>query len=163
VSDTTFIAARQGWLYLAIVIGLYSRKVVGGSMSASNHAQLVCDALSMAITNRKPKADLLHHSDQGITYTSNVYRNLLNQYQITSSMSRKGNCYDNAVAERFFGNLKNELTYHHASKTRQEAKSSIFDYIECFYTPRARSNRKRLHQTLNYHFPVEYEMMQAVA
>lgn len=157
VTDTTFIATRQGWLYLAIVVDLYSRKVVGWAMGASNNSQLVCDALTMAIDHRQPKAGLLHHSDQGITYTCNQYRNLLDQHGMISSMSRKGNCHDNAVAESFFGNLKNELTYHHDFRTRQDAQSAIFDYIECFY------NRKRLHQTLNYQTPVEYETMQAVA
>ena len=157
VTDTTFIATRQGWLYLAIVLDLYSRKVVGWAMGTSNNSQLVCDALSMAIEHRQPQRGLLHHSDQGITYTSNQYRNLLEQHGMISSMSRKGNCHDNAVAESFFGNLKNELTYHCDFRTRQEAKSAIFDYVECFY------NRKRLHQTLNYKTPVEYETMQAVA
>lgn len=157
VTDTTFIATRQGWLYLATVIDLYSRKVVGWAMDKSNNSQLVCDALSMAIDHRQPMPGLLHHSDQGITYTSNQYRNVLKQYGMISSMSRKGNCHDNAVAESFFGNLKNELIYHCDFRTRQEAKSAIFDYIECFY------NRKRLHQTLNYKTPVEYEAMQAVA
>ena len=157
VTDTTFIATRQGWLYFAIVLDLYSRKVVGWAMGASNNSQLVCDALSMAIEHRQPQRGLLHHSDQGITYTSNQYRNLLEQHGMISSMSRKGNCHDNAVAESFFGNLKNELTYHCDFRTRQEAKSAIFDYVECFY------NRKRLHQTLNYKTPAEYETMQAVA
>jgi transposase InsO family protein len=157
VTDTTFIATRQGWLYLATVIDLYSRMVVGWAMSASNNSALVCDALSMAIENRRPNPGLLHHSDQGITYTSNQYRKLLEQHKMISSMSRKGNCHDNAVAESFFGNLKNELTYHHDFKTRQDAKSTIFDYIELFY------NRNRLHQTLNYQTPVEYEAMKVVA
>ena len=157
VTDTTFIATRQGWLYLAVVIDLYSRKVVGWAMSANNNRQLVCDALKMAIRHRQPKVGLLHHSDQGNTYTSTQYRELLSQHGMIASMSRKGNCHDNAVAESFFGNLKNELTYHHDFMTRQEAKSAIFDYIEMFY------NRNRLHQTLNYQTPVEYETMQAVA
>lgn len=157
VTDTTFVATRQGWVYLAVVIDLYSRKVVGWAMSASNNSQLVGDALTMAIEHRQPKAGLLHHSDQGITYTSNQYRQLLEQHGMIASMSRKGNCHDNAVAESFFANLKNELTYHHDFNTRQDARSAIFDYIELFY------NRNRLHQTLNYQTPVEYETMQAVA
>ncbi len=157
VTDTTFIPTRQGWLYLATVIDLYARKVVGWAMNNSNNRQLVCDALNMAIAHRQPKPGLLHHSDQGITYTSSQYRELLNQHQMISSMSRKGNCLDNAVAESFFANLKNELTYHRDFKTRDEARSAIFDYIELFY------NRKRLHQTLDYTSPDAYERMQAVA
>ena len=157
VTDTTFIVTRQGWLYLAVVIDLYSRKIVGWAMSARNNRQLVCDALAMAIRHRQPKAGLMHHSDQGNTYTSTQYRELLSRHGMIASMSRKGNCHDNAVAESFFGNLKNEMTYHRDFMTRQEAKSAIFDYIELFY------NRNRLHQTLNYKSPVEYEIMQAVA
>jgi putative transposase len=157
VTDTTFIATRQGWLYLAIVIDLYSRKVVGWALEARNNTELVCHALLMAIDDRQPKPGLLHHSDQGNTYTSHQYRGLLEQHKMISSMSRKGNCHDNAVAESFFGNLKNELTYHRDFKSRQEARSAIFDYIELFY------NRNRLHQTLNYQTPVEYETMRAVA
>jgi len=157
VTDTTFIPTRQGWLYLATVIDLYSRKVVGWAMSNNNNKQLVCDALTMAIQHRQPEPGLLHHSDQGITYTSSQYRELLKQHNMITSMSRKGNCHDNAVAESFFANLKNELIYHHDFKTRSEARSAIFDYIELFY------NRKRLHQTLNYQTPDEYERMQGVA
>ena len=157
VTDTTFVPTRQGWLYLATVVDLYSRMVVGWAMSASNNSQLVCDALGMAIEHRAPQAGLLHHSDQGITYTSVQYRELLKENGITASMSRIGNCHDNAVAESFFANLKNELTYHRDLKTRQEARTAIFDYIELFY------NRKRPHQTLNYRSPVEYETMRAVA
>ena len=157
VTDTTFIPTRQGWLYLAVVVDLYARKVVGWAMGASNNSQLVCDALKMAVDHRQPKPGLLHHSDQGGTYTSAQYRHLLNQHQMISSMSRKGNCHDNAVAESFFGNLKNELIYHQDFRTRQAARSAIFDYIELFY------NRKRLHQTLNYQTPEQYERMQAVA
>lgn len=157
VTDTTFIPTRQGWLYLATVMDLYSRKVVGWAMRSSNNRQLVCDALNMAIAHRQPKAGLLHHSDQGITYTSSQYRALLNQHQMLSSMSRQGNCHDNAVAESFFANLKNELIYHRDFRTRDEARTAIFDYIELFY------NRKRLHQTLHYRTPEEYERMQAVA
>ena len=157
VADTTFVPTRQGWLYLATVVDLYSRMVVGWAMSTSNNSQLVCDALGMAIEHRAPQVGLLHHSDQGITYTSVQYRELMKQNSIIASMSRVGNCHDNAVAESFFANLKNELTYHRDFKTRQEARTAIFDYIELFY------NRKRPHQTLNFYAPVEYETMQAVA
>jgi len=157
VADTTFIPTRQGWLYLAVVLDLYARQVVGWAMSASNNGQLVCDALTMAITHRQPKPGLLHHSDRGNTYTSVQYRGLMEEHGMTISMSRTGNCHDNAVAESFFANLKNELTFHRDFMTRQEARSAIFDYIELFY------NRKRPHQTLNYQSPVEFETMRAVA
>lgn len=157
VADTTFVPTRQGWLYLAIVLDLYSRQIVGWAMSASNNRQLVCDALTMAIEHREPSAGLLHHSDRGNTYTSAQYRELMNAHQMKISMSRTGNCLDNAVAESFFANLKNELTFHQDFSTRQEARSAIFDYIELFY------NRKRPHQSLNYQSPVEYETMRADA
>ena len=148
---------RQGALYLAIVLELYSRQIVGWAMSASNNRQLVCDALNMAIMHRQPKSGLLHHSDRGITYTSAQYQALLEDHGMQVSMSRVGNCHDNAVAESFFANLKNELTFHYDFRTRQAARTAIFDYIELFY------NRKRPHQTLNYLSPVEYETMWAVA
>lgn len=157
VADTTFIPTRQGWLYLAVVLDLYARQVVGWAMSASNNRQLVSDALNMAVAHRRPAAGLLHHSDRGNTYTSTHYRELLEKHGMRVSMSRTGNCHDNAVVESFFANLKNELTFHCDFKTRQEARSAIFDYIELFY------NRKRPHQTLNYQSPIDYETMQAVA
>jgi len=157
VADTTFVSTRQGWLYLAIVLDLYARQIVGWAMSTSNNRQLVCNALNMAIAHRQPEAGLLHHSDRGNTYTSTQYQALLETNGMRVSMSRTGNCHDNAVAESFFANLKNELTFHHDFNTRQEARSAIFEYIELFY------NRKRPHQTLNYRSPVEYETMQAVA
>ena len=111
----------------------------------------------MAIVHRQPEAGLLHHSDRGITYTSAKYQALLQEHGMSVSMSRVGNCHDNAVAESFFANLKNELTFHRDFKTRQEARSAIFNYVELFY------NRKRPHQTLNYRSPVEYETMRSVA
>jgi len=157
VADTTFIPTRQGWLYLAVVLDLYARQVVGWAMSASNNRQLVCAALNMAVSHRRPAVGLLHHSDRGNTYTSVQYRELLEKHGMRVSMSRTGNCHDNAVVESFFANLKNELTFHCDFKTRQEARSAIFDYIELFY------NRKRPHQTLNYQSPVDYETMRAVA
>jgi putative transposase len=126
-------------------------------MNTRNNRQLVCDALNMAIKHRQPGAGLLHHSDRGITYTSAQYRALLQEHGMKVSMSRVGNCHDNAVAESFFANLKNELTFHYDFRTRQEARTAIFDYIELFY------NRIRPHQTLNYRSPVEYETMRAVA
>lgn len=157
VTDTTFISTRQGILFLAVVIDLYARQVVGWAMSASNNKQLVCDALNMAVSHRQPTTGLLHHSDRGSTYTSAQYKEILMKHGMVLSMSRTGNCHDNAVAESFFANLKNELTFHCDFRSRQEAKSAIFDYIEIFY------NRKRPHQTLNYASPVEYETMQTVA
>ena len=157
VTDTTFIPTRQGTLFLAVVIDLYARQVVGWAMGASNNKQLVCGALNMAVAHRQPTAGLLHHSDRGSTYTSSQYKELLIEHGMVMSMSRVGNCHDNAVAESFFANLKNELTFHHDFKTRREARSAIFDYIEIFY------NRKRPHQTLNYASPVEYETMRTVA
>lgn len=112
VTDMTFIATRQGMLFLAVVIDLCARQVVGWAMSASNNTKLVCDALNMAISHREPKAGLIHHSDRGSTYTSAQYKALLSEHDMVMSMSRVGNCHDNAVAESFFANLKNELTFH---------------------------------------------------
>lgn len=157
VTDTTFIPTRQGMLFLAVVIDLYARQVVGWAMSGNNNATLVCDALKMAIAHRAPEAGLIHHSDQGSTYTSAQYKALLAEHGMIMSMSRVGNCHDNAVAESFFANVKNELTFHRDFKTRQEARSALFEYIELFY------NRKRPHQTLGFASPAEYETMQAVA
>jgi len=131
--------------------------VVGWAMSANNNWELVCDALSMAITHRSPKTGLLHHPDRGNTYTSVQYRELMKKHDMKVSMSHVGNCYDNAVTESFFANLKNELTFHCDFRSRQEARSAIFDYIEIFY------NRQRPHQTLNYTAPVDYERLRAVA
>ena len=151
VSDTTFIATREGWLYLAVVLDLFSRQVIGWSMGTKNNAQLVCDALTMAIWRRGNTSDVIVHSDQGSTYASFSYQNLVKKYELKCSMSRKGECLDNAVAESFFGSLKNEWVYHQAYKTRTIAKQSIFEYIEVFY------NRQRRHAFLNYMTPVEYE------
>jgi len=152
VSDTTFIPTRQGWLYLAIVLDLYSRSIVGWSMSNKNDAQLVCDALTMAVWRRKPKPGLIIHSDQGSTYASSQYQSLINHHKMRCSMARKGECLDNAVAESFFGSLKNEQVYHEDYKTRSEAKQKLFQYIEVFY------NRKRRHAYLDYKTPYEFEL-----
>lgn len=151
VSDTTFIASRQGWMYLAVVLELYSRKVIGWAMSHRNNAELVQDALTMAIWRQGHVNNVIVHSDQGSTYASSRYQQQLLQNNLTCSMSRKGECLDNALAESFFGTLKNELIYHEDYKNRGEAKQSIFEYIEVFY------NRKRRHAFLNYMTPVEYE------
>ncbi len=151
VSDTTFIATREGWLYLAIMLDLFSRQVIGWSMGTKNDTALVQDALTMAIWRRGQVKDIIVHSDQGSTYASGSYRQQLLVNNLHCSMSRKGECLDNAVAESFFGTLKNELIYHEDYRTRSEAKQSIFKYIEVFY------NQRRRHSFLNYMTPVEYE------
>lgn len=157
VGDVTFIATREGWLYLAVLLDLFSRKVVGWAMGNRQDRSLVIDALMMAIEHRRPKPGLIHHTDQGILYATSAYRAILSQQQMIPSMSRKGDCYDNAVAESFFSNLKNELTWHHDFRLRDEARAAIFDYIEVFY------NRQRSHQTLGYVSPMRYEEQYVVA
>lgn len=156
-SDITFIETREGWLYLAIVLDLYSRAIVGWSMSSKNDGQLVRNAVCMAIEQRNISQPVLVHSDQGCQYTAAAYQDLLKQHNLICSMSRKGDCYDNAVAESFFNTLKNELVYDERYHTRAEAKQSIFSYIELFY------NRKRRHSHIGYKAPLEYENMMAVA
>lgn len=151
VSDTTFIPTREGWLYLAVILELFSRQVIGWAMSTKNNSELVQDALTMAIWRRGRVKDVIVHSDQGSTYASSSYQQQLSGHCLRSSMSRKGECLDNAVAESFFGTLKNELIYHEDYKTRSQARQSIFEYIEVFY------NRYRRHASLNYLTPVEYE------
>jgi len=151
VSDTTFIGTREGWLYLAVILDLFSRQVIGWAMSTKNNADLVHNALTMAIWRRGKVKDVIVHSDQGSTYASSSYQQYLKENQLHCSMSRKGECLDNAVAESFFGTLKNELVHHEDYKTRAQAKQSIFEYIEVFY------NRQRRHAFLNYMTPVEYE------
>jgi putative transposase len=151
VSDTTFIGTREGWLFLAVILDLFSRQVIGWAMSNSNKAELVQDALTMAILRRGKKENVIVHSDQGSTYASGSYQRQLSDNKLCCSMSRKGECLDNAVAESFFGTLKNELVYHEDYKTRVQARQSIFEYIEVFY------NRQRRHAFLNYMTPVGYE------
>lgn len=151
VTDTTFIGTREGWLYLAVILDLYSRRIIGWAMSKRNNTQLVQDALTMALWRRGNVNDVIVHSDQGSTYASGAYKQQLSDNQLRCSMSRKGECLDNAVAESFFGSLKNELVYHEEYKTRAEARQSVFEYIEVFY------NRKRRHAFLNYMTPVDYE------
>ena len=151
VSDTTFIPTREGWLYLAMILDLFSRQVIGWAMSTKNNTELVQYALTMAIWRRGKVKDVIVHSDQGSTYASGGYQQQLSDNKLRCSMSRKGECLDNAVAESFFGTLKNELIYHEDYKTRAQARQSIFEYIEVFY------NRKRRHAFLNYMTPVEYE------
>jgi putative transposase len=152
VGDITYIYTQEGWLYLAVVIDLYSRQVVGWSMAEHMRAKLVNDALLMAVWKRKPGKGLIWHTDRGSQYASDSHRSLLKEHGITQSMSRKGNCWDNAVSESFFHTLKTELVHHQSYQTRDEAKQDIFDYIEVFY------NRERLHSTNNYLSPVDYEM-----
>lgn len=157
VGDITYIPTNEGWLYLATVIDLYSRRVVGWSMDDNMKAELVNKALLMAIWQRKPPKGLVWHTDRGSQYVSNSHLKIIQQHGITQSMSRKGNCWDNAVAESFFHTLKNELVYQHKFKTREEAKNVIFEYIEVFY------NRIRIHSTNNYLSPMEYEEIQKIA
>ena len=155
VSDTTFIPTREGWLFLAVVLELFSRQVIGWAMSKSNNAELVQDALTMAIWRRGKVEGVIVHSDQGSTYASGDYQQQVAQCDLICSMARKGECLDNAVAESFFGSLKNELVHHEDYRTRQQARQSIFEYIEAFY------NRQRRHATLDYMTPAEFEAMYA--
>jgi transposase InsO family protein len=150
--DITYIHTREGWLYLAVVIDLYSRQVVGWSMAEHMRAELVNDALLMALWKRKPETGLLWHSDRGSQYASDSHRQLLKHFGIRQSMSRRGDCWDNAVSESFFHTLKTELVHHRCYQTRAEAKQDLFEYIEVFY------NRERLHSAINYWSPVDYEM-----
>ena len=150
-SDITYIPTDEGWLYLAGVLDLCSKTAVGWSMGESMDRRLVIDALTMAYRRRKPCEGLIHHSDRGSQYASEDYRNLLRSYGMQMSMSRKGNCWDNAPMESFFGTLKKELVYHRKYRTREEARRDIFEYIEVFY------NRERLHSSLGYLSPTDYE------
>jgi transposase InsO family protein len=151
VGDITFIPTREGWLYLAVLLDIYSRRIVGWAMSDRQNRQLAIDALVMAIERRHPKPGMLHHTDQGLLYATPDYRAILKAHHMIASMSKKGDCYDNAVAESFFSGLKNELTWDQDFRTRVEARSAIFEWIEMFY------NRERLHETLDYVSPVRYE------
>ena len=157
VSDITYINTGEGWLYLAVVIDLYSRKVVGWSTHKRMKAKLVCDALKMALWQRRPKPGLIHHSDRGSQYGSDAFRQLLRDNKIVGSMSRKGNCWDNAVGESFFGSLKQERVQWYDYRTRNEARQDIVQYISMFY------NSFRLHSTLNYVCPNDFEKQQKAA
>ncbi len=150
-SDITYIETGAGWLYLAVVIDLFSRRVVGWAMAEHLRASLTLSALEMAILQRRPEPGLLHHSDRGVQYACADYQKRLRAIRAEVSMSDKGNCYDNAPVESFFQTLKTELIYHRRYATRREAKSEIFEYIECFY------NRQRLHSTLDYCSPADWE------
>ena len=156
VSDITYVRTRSGWLYLAAVLDLYSRKIVGWAMAPTMPAELVCNALQLAICQRQPRAGLIVHSDRGSQYASHEHRNLLNKYGCIGSMSRKGNCWDNAVMERFFLNLKMERVWRQDYANHEEAKRNINDYIINFY------NSQRLHSTLGYVSPNNYEANMAI-
>lgn len=157
VGDITFIPTRRGWLYLAVLVDLYARRVVGWSMSERINEALVRDALAMAIHRRRPSPGLIHHSDQGVQYRSAGYQRLLKTHDMLPSMSRKGNCHDNACAESFFSTLKNELTWHADFADRDEARAALFDFIEIYY------NRGRDHQYLDYRSPAAFEELTDVA
>jgi transposase InsO family protein len=152
LADITYIITKKGWLYLAAVMDLCSRRIIGWSMSSRITSQLSLDALRMALSRRDPKAKtLLHHSDRGIHYACKAYQQLLHQKGIQASMSRKGVCYDNAVMESFFSTLKTERVFARTYRSHDEAQQDLFEYIEIFY------NRKRRHSSLSYASPVEYE------
>jgi len=152
-SDITYVKTEEGWLYVSVSLDLFSRKVVGLSMGASLETPLVVKTLDQAFTHRKPNKGLMHHSDRGCQYTSKHFKGFMEEYDVKLSMSHKGCCYDNAVAESFFHTLKTEHVDFCRYRTREEAINSIFEYIEVFY------NRQRLHSTLGYYSPVEYEKL----
>jgi putative transposase len=151
VGDMTVVPRGTGWLHLAVIMGLYSRRVVGWAMGSQRGQALAIQALQIAIEQRDPAPGLLHHTNQCSAYTGADYHALLTKIGAKSSMSRRGNCYDNAVVESFFSNLKNELTHHRHFFSREEARAAIFEYVELFYS------RQRAHATLQYASPVEYE------
>ena len=151
VTDITYVWTDEGWSYLAAILDLYSRSVVGWALAATLSTELPMAALKMAIQRRRPEADLLHHSDRGCQYTSFEYRTALAHHGITVSMSRTGNCWDNAVAESFFATFKNELVHGRSWSSRLELRAAAFEYIESFY------NRRRLHSSLDYKTPAEVE------
>lgn len=151
VADVTFIPTREGWIFLAVVLDLYSRKIVGWSMGDRLTSELTCNALTHAIASRQITHGILVHSDRGKEYYANAYQKLLTEHGMQCSMSRLGNCYDNAVMESFFHSLKVEQVHNDDYRTKAQAKSAIFDYIEIFY------NRKRKHSYLNYQSPVDFE------
>lgn len=155
VADITYVRSWQGFLYLAVVIDAFSRRVVGWSMRADLAAELVVEALAMAVWNRRPAPGLVHHSDQGTQYTSLAFGRRCREARIARSMGGVADCYDNAVCESFFATLKTELLYRRSWPTREEAKTAIFDYVESWYNPRRR------HSTLDYLSPVEYEQRRA--
>ena len=150
VSDITYIWTDEGWLYLAVVLDLFNREIVGWSIKPRMTADIVIDALMMAWFRRKPAAGLIHHSDRGSQYAAETFQGALTRYGMVCSMSRKGNCWDNAPAESFFNSLKNERVHGTRYATREEAIADLFDYIEVFY------NRSRRHSTLGYRSPTQF-------
>ncbi len=153
VADITYLWTSEGWLYLAIVLDLFHRQIVGWSMSNRINRKLVMDALRMGVWRRRPAPGLIFHSDRGSQYCSNDFQKMLKTHKIISSMSRKGDCWDNAVAESFFGSLKTERVFFTKYNTREEARRDVVDYIEMFY------NSKRRHSYLGYLSPKEFEAM----
>jgi transposase InsO family protein len=151
LGDITYVSTDEGWLYLAGVLDLYSRRLTGWAMSEHIDTKLILAAWGMALTHGQPAAGLVFHSDRGVQYASHDYRHALQQAQTVASMSRKGNCYDNAAMESFWSTLKHELIYRRHFKTRAEARQAIFDFIETFY------NRRRLHSSLGYRSPIDFE------
>ena len=155
VSDITYLACEEGWEYLATVMDLYSRRIVGWAMQSTLERSLTLKALEMAIAQRRPAPGLIHHSDRGVQYACADYQAALARQGMVPSMSRKGDCWDNAPKESFFGTLKCELCYHWSRPPRAEARREVFEYLEVFY------NRRRLHSSLGYQSPVVFEMQSA--
>jgi transposase InsO family protein len=152
VTDITYIPTSEGWLFLSVILDVFSRTIVGWAMDKNMKTELCLRALRMAYFKRRPGKDLIHHSDKGSQYCSYEYRAQLQEYKMLCSMSGKGNCFDNAMAESFFHTLKTELTFHEKFETREEAKNKIFEWIEVFY------NRQRLHSSLKYKSPINFEL-----
>ena len=157
VTDITYLPTKEGWVYLAAVVDLFSRKIVGYSMADNMLVRLALDAMSNALENRRPLPGLLHHSDRGSQYTSGIYRDLLTKHGIVCSMSRRGQCWDNSVAESFFGRLKEELMPYGGWETRADAIDAVSEYIDCFY------NLQRIQKRLGYMSPVGYELLSSSA
>ena len=155
LADITYIPTAEGWLYLAVILDLFTRQVVGWAMDQTMPQELTLRALAMALARRRPPPGLIHHSDRGSQYAATAYQNALHEHGIRCSMSRKANCFDNAPAESFFGTLKTELIHRQHYATRAEARHAIFEYLEVFY------NRQRRHSALGYRSPAEFEMMLA--
>lgn len=149
--DITYVPTAEGFLYVAAVIDVFSRRIVGWAMDDHLRAELCTDALFMAIARRAPDKGILHHSDRGVQYACHEYQQMLSEHEIETSMSRKGDCYDNALMESFWGTLKTELTFHELYPTREDAKRSIFEFIEVFY------NRQRRHSAIGYISPEQFE------
>lgn len=157
LSDITYIRTGEGWLYLAAVLDLYARRIVGWAMGTRLQADLTLKALEMALLQRRPQAGLIHHSDRGSQYTCHDYQALLSKHKMLPSMSRAGNAYDNAPMESFFATLKTELVHHCRFHTREQAQAALFDYMEIFY------NRQRIHSTLSYRTPTDFETLYRAA